>query len=69
MDELDASDIEWRQLDDDLWLAHWRAERLIALGYELGRAASLAISGIDIHQPERLIENGCPPETAVRIAA
>jgi hypothetical protein len=69
VDELDAREIEWRRLDDDLRLARWRAERLFTLGYELGRAVSLAISEVDIHELERLIDHGCPPETAVRIAA
>jgi hypothetical protein len=30
--------------------------------------SSLAISQIDVHELERLIRRGCPPETAVRIA-
>jgi hypothetical protein len=32
-------------------------------------AASLALSEVDVHELERLIGNGCPPATAVRIAA
>jgi hypothetical protein len=47
----------------------WRTERLFALGYEFPRAASLAISGVDVHELERLIGKGCLRETAVRIAA
>ena len=69
MDELDALASEWRQLDDDLTVVRWRTERLIALGYELREAAFLAISRVDIHELERLIGKGCPPATAVRIAA
>lgn len=69
MDELDTQDTEWRRLDDDLEVARWRTERLLELGYELRQAAFLAISGIDVHELERLIGKGCPPETAVRIAA
>lgn len=69
MDQVDSGEIEWRKLDDDLRLAGWRTERLLALGYALQRAVSLAISEIDIHELERLIGRGCPPETAVRIAA
>ena len=60
---------EWLRLDDDLRLARWRTDRLLALGYELRDAARLAVSSIDIHELERLIGMGCPPETAVRIAA
>ena len=69
MDELDTLASEWRRLDDDLTVVRWRTERLIALGYELREAAFLAISRVDIHELERLIEKGCPPATAVRIAA
>ena len=32
-------------------------------------AARLALSRVDIHELEHLIGNGCPLETAVRIAA
>ena len=69
MDELDTLASEWRRLDDDLTVVRWRTERLIALGYELREAAFLAISRVDIHELERLIGKGCPPATAVRIAA
>ena len=69
MDELNTLASEWRRLDDDLTVLRWRTERLIALGYELREAAFLAISRVDVHELERLIENGCPPATAVRIAA
>ena len=69
MDELNTLAGEWRRLDDDLTVLRWRTERLIALGYELREAAFLAISRVDLHELERLIEKGCPPATAVRIAA
>ena len=69
MDELDTLAGEWRRLDDDLTVLRWRTERLLALGYELREAAFLAISRVDIHELERLIGKGCPPATAVRIAA
>ena len=69
MDELNTLASEWRRLDDDLTVLRWRTERLIALGYELREAAFLAISRVDVHELERLIEKGCPPATAVRIAA
>jgi hypothetical protein len=67
MDELDT--LEWRQLDDDLAIAAWRTERLLALGYELREAAFLALSQVDVRELERLIADGCPPATAARIAA
>jgi hypothetical protein len=69
VDDLDTLDSEWRRLDDDLTVMRWRTERLVALGYELRQAAFLAISQIDVHELERLIGSGCPPATAVRIAA
>ena len=69
MDELDTLAGEWPRLDDDLALVRWRSERLVALGYELREASFLAISRVDIHELERLIGKGCPPATAVRIAA
>ena len=69
MDELDTLAGEWRRFDDDLTVLRWRTERLLALGYELREAAFLAISRVDIHELERLIGKGCPPATAVRIAA
>ena len=56
-------------LDDELIVMRWRTERLVGLGYELPEAASLAISEVDVHELERLIGKGCPPATAVRIAA
>jgi hypothetical protein len=69
VDELNTLDSEWRRLDDDLTVLRWRTERLLALGYELREAAFLAISQIDLHELEQLIGRGCPPATAVRIAA
>ena len=69
MDELDTRNIEWRALNDDLETMRWRTERMLALGYELREADLLAHSTIDIHELERLIGKGCPPATAVRIAA
>ena len=69
MDELGPLGGEWRRDDDDLTVLRWRTERLIALGYVLPEAASLAISDVDVHELERLIGKGCPNETAVRIAA
>jgi hypothetical protein len=62
VDELDT-------LDAELIVMRWRIERLVGLGYEPPEAASLAISEVDIHDLERLIGKGCPPATAVRIAA
>ena len=65
----DVRDGDRHQPDDELNVLRWRTERLMALGYKFPRAAFLANSGLDIHELERLIRKGCPPATAVRIAA
>ena len=62
-------DEEWRRLADELAVAQWRTERLLSLGFGLREAAFLALSRVDIHELERLIGKGCPPQTAARIAA
>jgi hypothetical protein len=69
VDGLDVQETDWLRLDDDLRLARWRTDRLLALEYEPPEAARLGVSSVDIHELERLIGLGCPPETAVRIAA
>jgi hypothetical protein len=46
----------------------WRLERLIDAGYPAATASALAERvDIDLHLAIRLIRNGCPPATAVRI--
>ncbi len=50
-------------------VTRWRTERLLTLGLDLREAVRLALSPIDVHELERLIGKGCPPETEVRIAA
>jgi hypothetical protein len=57
------------KIDDELMVVRWRTERLVALGYDPHDARLLAISQVDVHELERLIGKGCPPATAVRIAA
>ena len=69
MDEVNIVDADWRKLDEELIVIRWRTRRLLGIGYELQEAARLAVSRVDIHELERLIRNGCPLETAVRIAA
>lgn len=64
----DLLDGDWRRLDEELDVVRWRTERLVALGFGLRQAAYLALSDVEVHQLERLIARGCPPETAVRIA-
>jgi hypothetical protein len=69
MDEVNMVDVDWRRLDEELDVFRWRSQRLLGIGYEPEKAAGLASSHVDIHELEHLIANGCPLETAVRIAA
>jgi hypothetical protein len=46
----------------------WRAEALERAGYAHDAAAELAArTDVDLHRAVKLVENGCPPETALRI--
>ena len=46
----------------------WRALVLEKVGYNPISVIELAArTDIDLHDAVRLIENGCPPETAIRI--
>ena len=69
MDELNIVEVDWRRLDDELDVFRWRTQRLLRMGYEQEEAERLAFSPVDTHELEHLIGNGCPLETAVRIAA
>jgi hypothetical protein len=54
--------------DRDARVLHWRAERLIAAGYDGETALLLAFdTTVDLHQAADLVERGCPVATAVRI--
>jgi hypothetical protein len=46
----------------------WRAETLVRAGFDATAAVNLAVSKhVDLHAAVRLVERGCPPETALRI--
>jgi hypothetical protein len=46
----------------------WRAEALERAGYAPAAAAELAARlDVDLHRAIKLVEDGCPPETALRI--
>jgi hypothetical protein len=46
----------------------WRAEALEKVGYDAASARMLALRhDVDLHQAIELVQNGCPPGTAVRI--
>jgi hypothetical protein len=47
---------------------HWRAEELVRAGFDPSDAVALAARhDIDLHLAVRLIELGCPYETAIDI--
>jgi hypothetical protein len=49
-------------------VVHWRAETLVRAGFAAAAAVNLAASKhVDLHAAVRLVECGCPPETALRI--
>jgi hypothetical protein len=52
------------------WIADWRRERLIRSGFSPPLAEALADDQrFDLHALIELVEQGCPPELAVRILA
>ena len=69
MESRHHTDDRANRLEEELAVVDWRTSRLRALGYGVRDAALLALSPVDVHDLERLIARGCPPETAVRIAA
>ena len=47
----------------------WRGRLLIAAGFPASLASRMAATrGVDIHELLKLVDKGCPPELAVRIA-
>jgi hypothetical protein len=69
MDDVNIVGVDLRRLDEELGVFRWRTRRLLGIGYGPEEATRLAFSPVDIHELEHLIGNGCPLETAVRIAA
>lgn len=45
----------------------WRFEQFVRLGVDTELSNTLATSRVDLSQVRRLIQSGCPPETASRI--
>ena len=46
----------------------WRTEALERVGYDLDSAALLAARhDVDLHRAIELVEQGCPPEMALKI--
>ncbi len=49
-------------------VVRWRAETLVRAGFAVPAAVDLAAAKhVDLHAAVRLVEHGCPPETALRI--
>ena len=69
MDEVNILDVDWRRLDEELDVIRWRTGACSESATSSRRRHGLALSRVDIHELEHLIGNGCPLETAVRIAA
>jgi hypothetical protein len=54
----------------DAEVNRWRREQLVLTGFSLPLAARVARDpGYDLHRLIQLVEQGCPPELAVRIVA
>jgi hypothetical protein len=59
----------WDSSDADD-VVNWRAERLLTAGFPLHLAYRLAADHeVDVHALLDLVDRGCPPALAVRIAA
>jgi hypothetical protein len=49
-------------------VVRWRAETLVRAGFATSAAVNLAATKhVDLHAAVQLVEDGCPPETALRI--
>jgi hypothetical protein len=53
--------------DEDLLVHDWRVDRLTRLGVP-GSLAQVYADRLDWHQVARLVQRGCPPRLALRIA-
>jgi len=53
--------------DERLEVESWRLHRLLEMRVPVPLAERAARGSLDLHELERLISRGCPPETAVRI--
>jgi hypothetical protein len=53
--------------DEELLVHNWRVARLTGLGIP-GSLAEVDADHLDWHQVARLVQRGCPPRLALRIA-
>jgi hypothetical protein len=63
-----AADVQIQETTERERIEQWRAYALERAGYDARDAAELAArTDVDLHLAVELLENGCPPETALRI--
>ena len=53
--------------DEELLVHNWRVERLTRIGVP-GALAEVYADHLDWHEVARLVQRGCPPQLALRIA-
>jgi len=64
---MSAAEIDYQETETER-VERWRAEVLEKVGYDPASAIELAVrADIDLHRAIQLVEQGCPPELAVRI--
>ena len=65
---MSAAEVQIVEETESERVQHWRTEALEKVGYDPISAVELAArNDVDLHLAIRLIEQGCPPETALRI--
>jgi hypothetical protein len=58
------------EIEQDAAVFDWRLEQLLLSGYPMPEALLLARArSVDLRLAARLLDVGCPPETAARILA
>jgi hypothetical protein len=60
-------EIDYTSTTEEERIYAWRVHVLAAAGYPHPLAKLVADSTADLHTAERLVRDGCPPATAVRI--
>jgi len=65
---MSAAELEIQVETEAERIERWRAEELERAGYSSDEASELAPRpDVDLHHAVRLLERGCPTETALRI--
>jgi hypothetical protein len=63
----ETTEIEYTRTTEEERIFDWRVHVLASAGYPHPLAKLVADSSADLHAAERLVRQGCPPATAVRI--